>query len=245
MILKTEFNGRRNIEELLVVRKTIVIFIVSLVLAGCATVLAPYNTPTARHKKAKRKSISAIAIKTIVIDPGHGGKDPGAVSPHGLKEKYISLSIARYLKRYLTAKGFKTYLTRNKDIYLTLWARVKFAREHNADLFISIHANSNHSRRRKGVEVYYFSSQSLDFARMVVSTLQGSGFKVYSPRRVPFYVLKYTRIPSVLIEVGYLTNAYEEKLLRKPYYQKKIAQGIVLSVRRFNWSYTKKVHLLR
>ena len=347
-------------------KKTIAIFIILLVFAGCATVPVHYNLPVVEHRRAKfiqlsnfckehklycffdnlgdnialtapgidvklllashfvllngriismdnvpyyaagrifiprqlglliypasplGKILPLMSIKTIVIDSGHGGKDPGAISPHGLKEKYVTLSIARYLRKDLVANGFKVYLTRDKDIYLTLRARVEFARKHNADLFISIHANSNPSRRIRGVEVYYLSSkyfdseskavvlaensplrsggtgdllskdtqrivwdlkctenniQSLDFARMVVSTLQRMGFKARPPRGAPFYVLKYARTPSVLIEAGYLTNAYEEKLLRSPYYQKQIAHGIALSVRRLNWNYAKRTHL--
>ncbi len=229
--------------------------------------------------------LKPISIRTIVIDPGHGGKDPGAISKRGLEEKSITIKIARYLERELEARGFKVYLTRNSDVYLTLKERVQFARSHKADLFISVHANSNHSSKIKGVEVYYLSDKyfdseskavvmaenapfhsirglyskdtqrivwdlmctenntiSLDFAKTVVSTLRGMGFKVRPPKGAPFYVLKYAYVPSILVESGYLSNPSEEKLLRKPYYQKQVARGVALSVSLLNKRYAEFVN---
>jgi len=199
------------------------------------------SEPAARQQKFIPRS-----IKTIVIDPGHGGKDPGAISKHGLEEKYITLDIARYLKKDLTARGFKVYLTRNRDIYLTLKKRGQIAFRRHADLFISIHVNANRSRRVRGVEVYYLSSrntQSLYFARMIVSTLKSLGFKTRSPRRAAFVVLEYARTPAVLVETGYLSNSDEENLLKTAYYQKQIAYGIALSVHRLNLHYAERVNL--
>ncbi len=191
----------------------------------------------------KQKAIPR-SIKTIVVDPGHGGRDPGARSKHGLEEKYVTLDIARDLKKDLTARGFKVYLTRNKDIYLSLEERGKIAFRRHADLFISIHVNANRSRRVRGVEVYYFSShsiQSLAFARMVIATLKEMGFKTRPPRRAAFRVLKYARIPGVLVETGYLSNSSEEKLLKTAYYQKRIAYGIALSVHHLNQRYAERI----
>ncbi|GAF69654.1 unnamed protein product, partial [marine sediment metagenome] len=104
------------------------------------------------------------AIDTIVIDPGHGGKDPGA-SRYGIKEKYIVLDVSKRLKRYLEKKGFKVILTRNKDIFIPLKKRAAFANKKKADLFISIHANASRSSRLKGFEVYYLSEATDDNAR--------------------------------------------------------------------------------
>ncbi len=101
-------------------------------------------------------------IKTIVIDPGHGGKDPGAVSPRGLYEKTVNLAVSKYLKKELEMRGFKVILTRSKDVYLTLAERVNVAKRCDADLFISIHANANHSSKVSGVEVYYLNPSRID-----------------------------------------------------------------------------------
>ncbi len=225
---------------------------------------------------------STLVVQTVVIDPGHGGKDPGAVSRWGLKEKDVNLRIAKYLKKELERRGFKVYLTRDRDVYLTLRQRVNFAKRHRADMFISIHVNANRSRRVKGFEVYYLSDRyfdseskalvmaenaslgfseksfpkdtrrivwdlicsennafSLEFANTVVSTFKSMGFYTRPPKGAPFYVLKYAYVPSVLVEVGYLTNRYEERLLRKSYYLKQIARGLALSVSRINRCYAR------
>ncbi|MCK5392847.1 MAG: N-acetylmuramoyl-L-alanine amidase [Candidatus Omnitrophica bacterium] len=101
-------------------------------------------------------------IKTIVIDPGHGGKDPGAISPNGLQEKIVNLSISKYLKEELEKRGFNVQLTRSTDKFISLKQRVDFAKNCDADFFISIHANANPSRNIKGVEFYYLSPSRLD-----------------------------------------------------------------------------------
>ncbi len=98
-------------------------------------------------------------VKTIVVDPGHGGRDPGAVSPWGLKEKEVNLGIALYLKEFLEDRGFRVYLTRGDDRFVSLNERVRFSRENKADLFISIHANAYRLTKIRGFEVYYLSSK--------------------------------------------------------------------------------------
>lgn len=105
---------------------------------------------------------SIFVIKTVVIDPGHGGKDPGAISCRGMKEKDLNLKIAKYLKEELEASGFKVILTRDRDVYISLQSRVNIAKRHNADIFISIHGNSNRSKRIRGAEVYYLSPNRLN-----------------------------------------------------------------------------------
>jgi N-acetylmuramoyl-L-alanine amidase len=212
-----------------------------------------------------------FTVNTIVIDPGHGGKDPGAISSRGLREKDVNLIVSRYLKQELEAMGFKVILTRNKDIFISLEERTNIAKRNNADLFISIHANANRSRKISGVEVYYLSpsrlksqERSLCLARneefqgrqmhpdvkailwdLLISknygfavelsdifylTFKNLGFKVKPPRKASFYVLRCAYVPSILVEMGYLSNYYEEKALRKRHYQKQIAHAIALTV---------------
>jgi len=225
----------------------------------------------------------AISIKRIVIDPGHGGKDPGAVSRRGLKEKDVNLKVSKYLKAELEKRGFSVYLTRSSDKYLTLRQRVEIARTHKADLFISVHANANRSRKVRGLEVYFLArkyfdnetkviaaaenapfnleerkiansatrrilwdltflennAESVEFANVLYGLFKKLGFKVRPPRGAPFYVLKYAYVPSVLVETGYLTNVYEEKLLRKTSYQKQIAEAIAMGVVNLNNHYAR------
>ena len=217
-----------------------------------------------------------VCIKTVVIDPGHGGKDPGAISRKGVKEKDVNLKISRLLKKQLESKGFKVHLTRSTDVFLTLRQRVEIAKERDADLFISVHANANRNRKVNGVEVYYlapkyFNSEaraialaensslniqgkfskntraivwdlictennaaSLEFSSLLTRSFKKLGFKVKPPRGAPFYVLKNAYVPSVLVEAGYLSNSYEEKLLVNQRYQKQVAEAIALGVSAYN-----------
>jgi N-acetylmuramoyl-L-alanine amidase len=96
-----------------------------------------------------------LGVKTIVIDPGHGGKDPGAIGPKGLREKDVTLALALRLKPLLEEKGYQVLLTRDRDIYLELDARTAFANKQRADLFLSIHTNASRSRKARGVETYF------------------------------------------------------------------------------------------
>lgn len=105
-------------------------------------------------KPVKTKDIS-LSMKTVVLDPGHGGHDPGAVGPRGLYEKDVALDIALKLKKILSKKeNLKVYLTRGKDIFIPLVERTAFANSKHADLFISIHANASPTRKARGIETY-------------------------------------------------------------------------------------------
>lgn len=222
----------------------------------------------------------AFQLKNIVIDPGHGGKDPGAISRRGLQEKKINLIIAGCLKQELERQGFKVTMTRSKDVYLTLAERTNIAKRHNADLFISIHTNSNHSSSVHGAEIYYLSPSrlnsreravrlaksgsfygkelgldtktilwdllitknhalSVEISDILQFTFKSLGLKIAPPKQAPFYVLRFAYVPSVLVEVGYLSNSYEEKALRKKHYQKQLAQAIALGVSSLNKRYSE------
>ena len=100
--------------------------------------------------------------RIIVIDPGHGGKDPGCIGKGGTQEKTVVLSVARKLKNKLDANGYKTFLTRSNDIYLKLADRAEIAEKKHADLFISLHANANPSRDMKGFSIYTLSEKASD-----------------------------------------------------------------------------------
>jgi N-acetylmuramoyl-L-alanine amidase len=97
-------------------------------------------------------------VKHVVLDAGHGGKDPGAVGAGGIREKTVVLDIAKRVKKILEAKGgYKVSLTRSRDRYLTLDERTAYANKKEADLFVSIHANANRSRRLRGIETYFLN----------------------------------------------------------------------------------------
>ncbi len=98
---------------------------------------------------------SRMRVRTVVIDPGHGGKDPGTQGQTGLKEKTVVLDIGRQIRDYLQDAGLKVIMTRDSDEFITLPARTEIATKSDADLFVSIHANSNPSRKTEGIEVYF------------------------------------------------------------------------------------------
>jgi N-acetylmuramoyl-L-alanine amidase len=98
-----------------------------------------------------------LGVKTIVLDPGHGGEDPGAISRKGQKEKDVTLAVAKELRSLLSAKGLNVVLTRESDIYIPLENRTVIANQKKADLFISIHANAHRNRKRKGIETFYLN----------------------------------------------------------------------------------------
>lgn len=123
----------------------------------------------------------------IVIDAGHGGKDPGCIGKGGTKEKDVVLSVAKKLKNSLDAEGFKTYLTRSDDRYLKLAQRAELAEKHKGDLFISLHANANPSRDMKGFSIYTLSekasdeeAQKLADAENAADKIDVSGFEQFS-----------------------------------------------------------------
>ncbi|MDO5012297.1 MAG: N-acetylmuramoyl-L-alanine amidase [Pseudomonadota bacterium] len=128
------------------------------------TSAAATTSTTTSNKSASNKAQSATPAGkyVIVIDAGHGGKDPGCIGKNGTKEKTVVLSVARKLRNKLNDAGFKTYLTRNDDTYLKLADRAAIGERRKADLFISLHANANPSRAMKGFSVYTLSEKASD-----------------------------------------------------------------------------------
>ncbi|MFA5068884.1 MAG: N-acetylmuramoyl-L-alanine amidase [Candidatus Omnitrophota bacterium] len=213
-------------------------------------------------------------IKRIVLDPGHGGKDPGAVGKGGLREKDVVLDIAKGVKRYLAAGGLDVSLTRDKDIFISLWRRADIANKCEADFFISIHANAARSRYASGFEVFYLSEavddsaraiaavenaslkyedssfgnslpsseleailwdieysenrqESIELANNIIKTTCGSlKLKNRGQKGANFYVLKGAKMPSVLVEVGFISNAKEAQRLGDASYRDRIARLI-------------------
>ena len=121
---------------------------------------AATQQPTQKKEKAKPQTKQTQHV--IVIDPGHGGKDPGCIGKSGVQEKTVVLSVAKKLKSKLDSAGYKTYLTRSNDSFLKLAERAEFAEKKRADLFISLHANANPSRDMRGFSVYTLSEKASD-----------------------------------------------------------------------------------
>jgi N-acetylmuramoyl-L-alanine amidase len=214
----------------------------------------------------------------IAIDPGHGGLDPGAISPSGLYEKDITLATARDLAAMLLATGrFVVTMTRQGDEFVPLPERVARARAARADLFLSIHADTLPNAAMRGASVFTLSQQasdreaaalaqsenrsdfiagldlarqprdvgevlfdlarrhtdnlSLAFARDLVAALGQTTALLERPQRsAGFVVLTAPDIPSALVELGCLSNPQDERLLRQPAYQARLAHGLMLGI---------------
>ena len=191
------------------------------------------------------------SIKLILIDPGHGGIDGGAMSKRGTVEKYINLDISLKVRDSLKDLGYKVIMTREEDkglytqggdIYKMkkedLNNRCNMKKNSNCDLFISIHQNFFGDSRCYGPQVWYSKNEkSCIFAHMVQRNLNydlGYDKRIEKEACNDYKILRcYTNIPSLIIECGFLTNPKEEELLKSEAYQDKIASSIVKSIQEY------------
>ena len=242
--------------------------------AGHVVARLPFSTPP-------RKPEPAFVRRTVAIDPGHGGVDPGTIGVSGIYEKQITLLVAREIRERLQATGrFRVVLTRDRDVFVRLRERIDIARDSGAELFISIHADAIKNRSTRGLSVYTLSekasdkeaaalaekenkadliagidltretpeitdilidlaqresmNQSARFAAGLVTELRRET-KVFkrlrnTHRYAGFTVLKAPDVPSVLLELGFLSNRQDEAVLRRKGYRRKLASAIVRAV---------------
>lgn len=229
---------------------------------------------TQSGKKVGRKRI-------IVLDPGHGGKDPGAIGAYAKTyEKNITLAMGKELQKVLRNKGYTVYLTRDNDIFIPLRQRIKIAQNYKADLFMSLHADSAQNHNATGLSVYTLSDTASDaeaaalaerenksdiiggvdlggnskevndilislsqtdtrnksskYATYLVNEMARTVKIVKNTHRFAgFAVLKAPDIPSVLLEMGYLSNRTEESNLRQSSYRQKLAQAAARAIDRY------------
>ncbi|MFN5594427.1 MAG: N-acetylmuramoyl-L-alanine amidase, partial [Aphanizomenon sp.] len=185
----------------------------------------------------------------VIIDPGHGGKDPGAIGIGGVQEKNIILPIGKRIAEILERNGIQVIMTRDSDYFVTLPGRVTMAEQANASVFVSIHANSAGENRPEvsGLETYHYDT-GLTLARIVHSKiLQSLNIRDRSVRRARFYVLRKNSMPAILVETGYLTGRDDVAKLRTSAYQNQMAEAIAQEGRPdkkiFSVSDTGLVHL--
>ncbi len=172
---------------------------------------------------------------SVVIDPGHGGADPGAIGIGGLRETDVVLEVSEIVKKLLSEKGVKVWLTRRNEVDLDLSPRVSFANRKNADIFVSIHANASRGKRKdiNGLETFYFRGWR---GRLLAKKIQKQILKVSpgSPDRGVkqgrFYVIKNTNMPAVLVEIGFLTGKLDARRLEKGTHRKRIAYAIAKGI---------------
>ena len=232
-----------------------------------------------QHKKSIPSRLDRD--KTIVIDAGHGGKDPGAVGYKKYREKVVVMQIAKQLKSILKSRGYKVYMTRDRDKFVKLSNRTKYANKKNGDIFISIHANAvakKNAHKVHGIECYFLSKSrtsrakkvaakensadlsdmnfygkesflntisthnmvasnklAIDLQRGMLGSLKKSYKDVHDGgvREGPFWVLVGAQMPSVLVEVGFISHPKEAKRLVDSAYQKHLADGLANGIERY------------
>jgi N-acetylmuramoyl-L-alanine amidase len=171
----------------------------------------------------------------VVLDPGHGGSDPGAVGIGGLQEKLVVLPIAQQVAAYLEQQGVQAILTRSDDRDVELEPRVQMAEQVNATLFVSIHANSISLDRPEvnGAETYYYSSGAGMAQVIQDSLIQATGMNDKGIHSARFYVLRRTSMPAVLVEVGFVTGSEDAPRLADAGFRNRIAMGIAQGILRY------------
>jgi N-acetylmuramoyl-L-alanine amidase len=240
------------------------------------------SSPSKQKKKSRNKVLIKKRfqkIKTVVIDPGHGGKDPGAIGPRGLREKDITLYVGEKLGKILKEKhGVKIVYTRNKDKFVPLNDRTEMANSNKADLFISIHTNASRQRNTRGIETYFLNwtnnteamrvaarenkisfkkmkkmqdelqmilqdlarknknEESMRLAHSVQNAMVNTLKKDYrhvedlGVKYALFYVLVGAEMPSILVEISFISNREEEKMLSRASYKNRIAEAIARGI---------------
>ena len=201
--------------------------------------------PLAIKAKTKFRTGGGIKGKIITLDPGHGGSDPGAIGASGLKEKQITLEISLRVKELLEKEGAKVYMTRttDKDVYgpnasdrAELQARVNVAEKYNSDLFISLHINSSVNKSVGGFSSYYYpkTDNDLKIAKAIQDKFaKNFGVDNLGVRQANFYVVKRCSMPATLLEMCFISNPKEEKLMKSRWFQKKTARLIVEGVENY------------
>jgi len=229
----------------------------------------------------------AATLRTVVIDPGHGGDEVGAKGPGGTLEKDVTLSIARRLRAALTnSMGLQVFLTRDRDLDVGLDDRTAIANNYKADLFLSIHANASRAHGAKGCEVYFLSYQASDDESRRVALAEGGPPASSTPagapnpdvalilwemaqadhleqssalasriqeeladatgsgsrgvKQAPFRVLVGAAMPAVLVEVAFISNPEEEKLLSSDAFQGQVVTALVKGISRFQTEWARR-----
>jgi N-acetylmuramoyl-L-alanine amidase len=184
---------------------------------------------------SNRRITNMIKNKTIILDAGHGGKDSGAIGKNGTLEKTMTLQTALLLQKKLEKAGANVILTRTDDVFISLSNRLKSVFEYPADAFISIHYDSSSDPTANGMTIYYYDNErdkplakSLYSQLSTISTMKHRGIRFGD-----FHVLRENHRPSVLLELGYLSNPKEEQLISSSLYQEQVADAISESLKEY------------
>ncbi|MCM1983869.1 N-acetylmuramoyl-L-alanine amidase [Lyngbya confervoides] len=201
--------------------------------ASTVQIPTPAPTPTAPTTPLPRPG-----RKVVVIDPGHGGRDPGAIGINGLRETNVVLPISLDVSRILQQQGLTVYLTRTDEREIDLEPRVSLAERVRADVFVSIHANAISMSRPdvNGLETYYApgSSAGARLAQSIHNSVLGSiNMGDRGVRSARFYVIRRTSMPAALVETGFVTGAIDNPRLADPAFRRQMAEAIARGILRY------------
>ncbi|MDM8098936.1 N-acetylmuramoyl-L-alanine amidase [Oceanobacillus oncorhynchi] len=195
---------------------------------GSSNEEATENTaPTVEAAQTQSSSSGSLSGHTIVIDPGHGGKDPGAIGLNNIYEKDVVTSTADYVVQQLEEAGANVIVTRNGDYFVSLDERARISNSYNTDAFISLHYDSFSAVPVSGVTTYYNSDSDTALASSLNSTLSSTvSLPSRGTQQAGYKVLENTNAPSVLIELGYITNPHDLTVVQTGDYQSSVARAI-------------------
>jgi len=203
-----------------------------------------YMEYTAKFSEDRRRLTinlrkSPVIEKTIVLDPGHGGVDMGATGRQGTREKNVNYEVIIRLKKLLEEAGANIILTRNDDSFISLYERSLMANYYFADIFVSIHTNFHPNGNVRGIEVYHYQgrddgnllAKSIEMELANYTRLSSLGVKTND-----FVVIRETQMPSVLVELGYLSNLEEENIIKTDEFREEAANGIFQGILEYYYS---------
>lgn len=194
--------------------------------------LTPNLTPIPQPTVVGLPPLTRPAV--VVIDPGHGGRDPGAIGIGGIRETDIVLDISTQVTRLLQAQGVQVVMTRQDDREVDLAPRVAIAQRSRATVFVSIHANALSLSRPdvNGIETYYFTAASLPLAQAIQSRMIQffPDMRNRGVKQARFYVIRQTTMPSSLVEVGFVTGAEDAPRLADPTFRAQMSQAIAAGI---------------
>ena len=215
-----QFQADPDIARVVVTLKRKVAYTIGADAGGSVLVITVTDAPLRGH--------------AVVLDPGHGGKDPGAIGPTGLMEKHVTLDVALRLRRLLVEDGIRVIMTRETDVFIELTDRPRIGRERGGTAFVSIHANANAQTTVNGSETYYLSPVSLSLAQMIQDEItRALGLPSRGIKTANFLVLRENAVPTVLVEVAFISHPQEEARLREDAFRERIAAAVARGITRF------------
>ena len=193
----------------------------------CITSLVDAASKRSRSAEDQAPRQSAV----VVIDAGHGGFDRGGIAGQRIAEKTMTLDVALRLQKVLQDAGYRVVMTRESDVFVPLGTRVAIANSYPNGIFVCIHFNAARRSAASGIETYFYSRDSLALASAVhYNVAGGAPSSNRGVRRRGYFVLRRTRIPAVLVELGFLTNPTEARYVQNNSYRQKLAEEIARGI---------------